>query len=116
MDWVDRHPWGPSTTRATKPCSHEKSVRRSAQDDDVCGSFEEEHPKQVSSYGTRSPPHHRRSVCGGSGVPIRTFALSNTSENILRVSFPVFVFWSEGWKLEIKILPPGSAYSAPWEN
>jgi hypothetical protein len=40
--------------RATKRCSRDKSVRRSAQDDDFLGVFEEKHPHKLALMG-RSP-------------------------------------------------------------
>jgi hypothetical protein len=36
--------------RATRAVARDKSVRRSAQDDDFGGSFDEKHPKQISAY------------------------------------------------------------------
>jgi hypothetical protein len=38
--------------RASPAVSRDKSVTRSAQDDDFVGVFDENHPKQVSAYGT----------------------------------------------------------------
>jgi hypothetical protein len=112
--------------RARSVVSCDESARRFAQDDDFVGVLKKT-PRRIALMGLspylirpmkwsslqRAGNSHRRSVCGGPVVPTRTRARSKTSRNMLRVSFPVFVFCREGWKLEIRVRSPGRAYSAP---